>query len=109
MTDDHTDDHTASQTADPAADRADERAPRDRVVLYGADWCGDCRRAKSWLRANAIPFTEVDVAEDERARARAVDLAGGRRNIPVVVLPGGSVLVEPTSGELARALGQPVQ
>lgn len=74
------------------------------VVLYGADWCGDCRRAKAWLRRAGIGFTEFDVAADERAKARAIELAGGRRNIPVVVLPDGGVLVEPTNAELESVL-----
>ncbi|MBL1077435.1 glutaredoxin family protein [Nocardia sp. 2] len=76
----------------------------DDIVLYGADWCGDCRRAKTWLRENKVAFTEVDVEHDEAARARAVELSG-RKNIPVIVLPGGTVLVEPTNAELKAALG----
>jgi mycoredoxin len=76
----------------------------ESVVLFGADWCADCRLAKAWLHDNNVPFTEVDVAHDDQARDRAVELAKGRRNIPVVVLPDGSVLVEPTEAELAGAL-----
>ncbi|HVK23289.1 MAG TPA: glutaredoxin family protein [Actinokineospora sp.] len=75
------------------------------ILVYSADWCGDCTRAKSWLRANAIPFTEIDVEHDDAARAAAIELAGGRKNIPVVVMTDGSVFVEPTNTELADALG----
>jgi hypothetical protein len=32
------------------------------------------------------------------------ELAGGRHDIPVIVLPGGRVLVEPTDRELEGAL-----
>lgn len=84
-------------------DRVNGATPTS-VILYGADWCGDCRRAKAWLTRSGIDFTEIDVENDERARSTAIDLAGGRRNIPVVVLPGGVVLVEPTNTELATAL-----
>ncbi|MGH3860954.1 glutaredoxin family protein [Actinokineospora sp.] len=80
----------------------------NQVLIYSADWCGDCRRAKSWMTANGVPFDEIDVEQDSTARDRAVELAGGRKNIPVVVLPGGDVLVEPTNAELADALGLPV-
>lgn len=75
----------------------------EQVIVYGAQWCGDCRRATAWLRRNGVPFTEIDVEHDEVARARAVELSG-RRNIPVVVLPDGGILVEPTDAELAAAL-----
>ncbi len=51
-----------------------------------------------------MPFTDIDVEHDEQARQRAVELAGGRTNIPVVVLPGGGVLVEPTDLDLAAAI-----
>jgi mycoredoxin len=75
-----------------------------QVVVFGADWCGDCRRAKSWLARNNVSFTEFDTDQDSEARSRAVELAGGRTNIPVVVLPGGAVLVEPTDAELESSL-----
>ncbi|MVU79363.1 NrdH-redoxin [Nocardia sp. ET3-3] len=74
------------------------------IVMYGADWCGDCRRAKVWFRENGVAFTEVDVEQDEAARERAIEIAGGRKNIPVVVMPDGAVLIEPTNAELAAAL-----
>ncbi|MEU4803274.1 glutaredoxin domain-containing protein [Actinosynnema sp. NPDC023587] len=74
------------------------------VVLYGADWCGDCRRAKTWLREHEVAFRDVDVEHDDAARDEAVELAGGRKNIPVVVLADGTVLVEPTNVQLAAAI-----
>ncbi|HET9144397.1 glutaredoxin family protein [Actinophytocola sp.] len=72
--------------------------------MFGAEWCGDCRQAKAWLRDNEVPFEDVDVEHDAGARDRAIELAKGRTNIPVVVLPDGSVLIEPTDAELADAL-----
>ena len=31
----------------------------NKIVLYGADWCPDCRRAKTYLKENNIPFTFI--------------------------------------------------
>jgi mycoredoxin len=76
----------------------------DRTQVFGADRCSDCRRTKSWLRRHAIPFVEFDTDADPAVRARAAEIAGGRTNIPVLVTPDGTVLVEPTNGELATAL-----
>jgi len=76
----------------------------DRTQLFGADWCGDCRRTKSWLRRHNVPYVEFDTDADPELRARAAEIAGGRPNIPVVVTPDGTVLVEPTDGELATTL-----
>lgn len=76
----------------------------EQTQLYGADWCADCRRTKSWLRRHAVQFVEFDTDADPALRERAVALAGGRTTIPVVVTPDGTVLVEPTNVELATTL-----
>jgi mycoredoxin len=73
--------------------------------MFGAEWCSDCRRTRAWLRRHEVPFTEFDTEGDPAVRARATELAGGRTNIPVLVTPEGSVLVEPSNTELAAALG----
>jgi glutaredoxin len=76
----------------------------DQTQLFGADWCGDCRRAKTWLRRHNVPFVEFDTEADPAFRVRAAEIAGGRTNIPVVVAPDGTVLVEPSDAELATTL-----
>lgn len=78
----------------------------DKVLMFGADWCGDCRRTKTWLRRNDVPFVEFNTDADPDARTRASEVAGGLSNIPVVLAPDGTVLVEPTSVELATALAE---
>jgi len=79
-------------------------AAAERTQLFGADWCGDCRRTKSWLRNHNVPYVEFDTEADPALRARAAEIAGGLPNIPVVVTPDGTVLVEPTEVELATTL-----
>ncbi len=51
-----------------------------------------------------MPFAEVDVEHDDDARDQAIEFAGGRKNIPVIVLADGTVLVEPTNVQLAAAI-----
>jgi mycoredoxin len=74
------------------------------IVVYGADWCGDCLRAKRLLEARSADYEWIDVEVQAGAAQEAVRLARGRKNIPVIVMPDGSVLVEPTDPELERAL-----
>lgn len=71
--------------------------------MYGAAWCGDCRRAMRVLDARGVEYDYVDlVAAPERAdEAEAVS---GRKGIPVLVLPDGDVLVEPSDAELHARL-----
>ena len=75
----------------------------DVVTVYGADWCGDCRRAKRFLDAVAMPYRYVDLELDVTAQQLVDD--AGYRAIPVIVTPAGEVLVEPSDAELAAALG----
>lgn len=75
------------------------------IVMYGADWCGDCRRAQHLLDGRGVPYRYVDVEDDEKARDEARRI-GGSTKIPVIVMGDGSVLVEPTDPELAAKLDQ---
>lgn len=69
------------------------------IDLYGADWCGDCRRSKNLLTSLGVPFTYLQVDTDDTLRDRAVEIAG-RQSIPVLVFPDGSHLVEPSDPQL---------
>lgn len=50
--------------------------------MYSTSWCGDCRRAKRFLREAGIDFSEIDIDKDEKAAQQVVDWSGGRRVIP---------------------------
>ncbi len=75
----------------------------DVVTVYGTHWCVDCRRARRYLDATATPYRWLDVDAD--ASARALVEAAGYESMPVVVIPTGQVLVEPTTDELANVIG----
>jgi glutaredoxin len=69
------------------------------IDLYGADWCGDCRRSKKLLTSLGVEFAYLEVDMDDELRDKAVDVAG-RQSIPVIVFPDGSHLVEPSDPQL---------
>lgn len=73
------------------------------VTMYGADWCGDCRRSKALLNATGVEFEMKDVEQsaDFTEEARAIS---GRTNIPVIVFADGKFLVEPSDPELHAEL-----
>lgn len=76
-----------------------------QLTVYGAEWCGDCRRSKSLLDRLGVPYEYVDIENDDQARDVAVGIAGSQ-TIPVVVFPDGSHAVEPSDpwmrGKLAE-------
>jgi mycoredoxin len=75
----------------------------DEIVMYGADWCGDCHRAKRFFDGRRIRYRWIDVEHDPAMAAEARRI-GGRSNIPVIVFTDGSVLVEPSDAELEAKL-----
>ena len=79
------------------------------IEMYGADWCGDCRRSKALLDRLGVEYAYLQVDADDALRDRAIAIAG-RQSIPVIVFPDGSFLVEPSDPALAEkvaALGTP--
>ena len=75
------------------------------ITEYGADWCPDCTRTKRALDAVGAGYVYRDLVAEPEAAAEA-EAISGRKNIPVVVLPDGVVLVEPSDAELLAALGR---
>lgn len=76
------------------------------ITMYGAQWCGDCRRAKRYLESNDIPYSWVDLEANPDEIETVMAYNGGRKSIPVVVFPDGSHLTEPSDAELEAKLGR---
>lgn len=77
----------------------------ENIVMYGADWCGDCRRSKAFLERHGVAFTYVDLEERPEEMQTVIARNGGMRSIPVIVFDDGSHLTEPTNDALATKLG----
>jgi glutaredoxin len=75
------------------------------IHMYGADWCGDCRRTKSQLNELGVAFDYLDVDAHPEYKAQAIEISG-KPNIPVVVFPDDTYLVEPANSELELKLRQ---
>ena len=75
-----------------------------RVQVYGANWCPDCTRAKRVLSTLGVPFDWHDIDSDPEALRFVEEVNGGRRIIPTIVLPDGSILAEPSNADLIRRL-----
>jgi mycoredoxin len=83
----------------------EETMQQPTVTIYGAPWCGDCRRAKRFLDERKVAYTWIDIDQDAAATAEVMRLNRGMQSIPTLVFPDGSTLVEPSNAELARKLG----
>lgn len=58
------------------------------VQLFGADWCPDCRRAKSYLADNGVNFQFIDVDTHDWATAKVEEINNGKRIIPTILIDG---------------------
>lgn len=76
----------------------------NEILLYGADWCPDCRRAKAYLKENNVAYTFIDVDLDEQATARVEAINNGKRIIPTVIINDKSY-TNPDNVKLASVLG----
>jgi mycoredoxin len=84
-------------------DAPTESESAQRITMFGAQWCGDCRRSKSLLDGLGVDYDYVDleVEDDGADRAHAIS---GRTNIPVIVFPDDTHVVEPSDATLRSKL-----
>jgi glutaredoxin len=73
------------------------------IDVYGADWCGDCTRAKMLLDRHGVTYNWIDTDADEDARAKAIEISGLQK-IPVIVFPNGEFLSEPSNPQIEEQL-----
>ena len=57
-----------------------------RIILYGADWCPDCHRAKSYLQDNSIHYMFVDIDAHDWAVEAVEHINNGKRSIPTILI-----------------------
>ena len=75
----------------------------DSITMFGAQWCGDCRRTKKQLDGLGIEYTYIDLETDPAAADVAREISG-RTSIPVVVYPDASHHVEPSNADVESKL-----
>jgi glutaredoxin len=81
----------------------DTKTETATIVMFGAEWCRDCRRSKKLLDGLGVAYDYVDLetVADGADRAKAIS---GRTQIPVIVFPDDSHLVEPSDADVRAKL-----
>ena len=74
--------------------------------MYGADWCGDCRRAKAFFDERNVAYDYVDLVDNPDETERVLERNNGVKKIPVIVFSDDSHLVEPSNEALAAKLDE---
>ena len=75
------------------------------VKVYGADWCGDTKRALKYLDNLGLDYQYIDVEQDAEASEWVKNQNDGKERKPTITV-GDRVLSVPSEGELESALKQ---
>ena len=76
----------------------------DSITVYGTTWCSHCHSARRVLDEQGVGYTWTDIDEEPEAQEVVVRLNGGLMSVPTIIFSDGSVLVEPSSGQLLAAV-----
>jgi glutaredoxin len=82
-----------------------EAEMEEKIKVYGALWCPDCRRTLRFLKERQIAFDWIDLEERPEEKAVVRRRNAGMESIPTIIFADGSFLVEPSNEALARKLG----
>jgi glutaredoxin len=75
------------RTSAPAPDREEHRATTEaQVIVYTTRTCGYCRAAMAYMDKIGQDYENRDVEADEDARSEYLELTGGERGVPVIVV-----------------------
>jgi len=77
--------------------------PHGEIVLYCTSWCPDCRRARTWLKANNLDYVEVDLDSDPAASDQVKKWHDGKRITPTFDI-GGVIIANFDEQKLMNAL-----
>lgn len=89
--------------------RAKYRPPFEGVRVAGTAFSGASHEVKEFLACNLVPYQWLDVDQDPTAAALVASISEGPPRLPVVLLPDGTAVIQPTQRELAEKLGMQTQ
>jgi thioredoxin reductase (NADPH) len=79
--------------------------PYDGIRVAGTLWSATSHTIKDFLSRNRIPYQWLDIEIDEEAKSLVEASTENFRQLPVVFMPDGVVLVNPGLRELAEKCG----
>lgn len=82
--------------------------PWPPITVYGAVWCRDTIRTRTFLNAHGIPYEIIDVDEDQAAADKVMVWNDGELPTPTLDI-GGRIVVSPSDEALAEILGVGMQ
>lgn len=67
-----------------SSQEAETPAGRINVIMYSAEWCGYCKKARKYFTANSVPFDEYDVEKSSKGKRDYKKLKA--KGVPVILV-----------------------
>jgi mycoredoxin len=74
------------------------------VTMFTTTWCGYCRRLKSQMEREGIPFTEIDIEREPGTAEFVMSVNDGNQTVPTLLFPDGSAATNPTLAQVRARL-----
>jgi thioredoxin reductase (NADPH) len=78
-----------------------------QVLVYGAEWCADCKMAKDYFALQKIAYEYHDIDTEPGAREAMLQLSDGKNIIPTISVDG-IIYQEPSTAELNKIFEEPL-
>jgi thioredoxin reductase (NADPH) len=86
------------------------RPPFEGIRVIGNRWSPFSHQVKDFLARNQVPFKWLDIElEPDAAKFMEYAQADGRQQLPLVLFPDGSRLIQPSNLEIAAKIGLQTQ
>ena len=73
-----------------------------KVTVYSTPTCPYCKMAKDWLKSKEVPFTDIDIAADEKAQKEIIARTG-QMAVPVIEI-GEALIVGFSPEEMTKLI-----
>jgi len=85
--------------------RATFKAPFQGIRVLGHRWSPQTHQIKAFLGRNQVPYQWLDIEKDGEATTLLQSAHASPEQLPVVVFPDGSSLIQPTTLQVAEKVG----
>ncbi|HSH02742.1 MAG TPA: glutaredoxin domain-containing protein [Anaerolineae bacterium] len=75
-----------------------------KIIVYGTPICPLVAPVRSLLDTAQIPYTYIDITEDEDGRQHVLQINNGNETVPTLIFPDNSSLTEPNPSQLRHKL-----
>jgi hypothetical protein len=66
-----------------------------KIILYTSNYCGHAWLVENFIRGSGIPAVIYNIDEDLEARDDLLYVNDGRGNVPTIIFPDGTKMIEP--------------